>query len=80
MQITVRLLASYRQFLPENHDVTAGFPHEVARGASVGDVLAELPLPPGEAYTFFVNGRHTQRSQILQSGDILSVFPAVGGG
>jgi sulfur carrier protein ThiS len=80
MQITIRLLASYRQFLPENHDANAGFPHEVTSAASVEDVLAELPIPPGDAYTFFVNGRHTEQSQILESGDILSVFPAVGGG
>jgi sulfur carrier protein ThiS len=80
MQITVRLLASYRQFLPENHDVNAGFPHEVVPATSVGDVLAELPIPPGDPYTFFVNGRHTEKGQILQAGDVLSVFPAVGGG
>lgn len=80
MQITIRLLASYRQFLPDNHDVNAGFPHDVAPDTSVGEVLAGLPIPPGELYTFFVNGRHTERNQILQSGDVLSVFPAVGGG
>jgi molybdopterin converting factor small subunit len=80
MRITVRLLASYRRFLPEDHDANAGFPHEVAPKASVGEVLAGLPIPPGEAYTFFVNGRHSERSQILRPDDVLSVFPAVGGG
>lgn len=80
MQITIRLLASFRQFLPESHCMDAGFSHNVAPTTSVGQVLAELPIPPGEPYTFFVNGRHTERSQILQPGDVLSVFPAVGGG
>jgi sulfur carrier protein ThiS len=80
MQITIRLLASYRQFLPENHDANAGFRHDVAPATAVGEVLSKLPIPPGEPYTFFVNGRHAERNQILQSDDVLSVFPAVGGG
>jgi molybdopterin converting factor small subunit len=46
----------------------------------VGDVLAGLPIPAGDVYTFFVNGRHADRGQALQEGDVVSVFPAVGGG
>ena len=34
----------------------------------------------GAGYTFFVNGRHADRDQVLREGDVLSVFPAVGGG
>lgn len=80
MQITIRLLASYRQYLPPWHDAQAGYVHEVAPGATVGAVLASLPIPPNEAFTFFVNGRHAERDQPLQEGDVLSVFPAAGGG
>jgi sulfur carrier protein ThiS len=46
----------------------------------VGDLLATLPIPPDEVYTFLVNGRHAVRDQRLQEGDLLSVFPAAGGG
>ena len=80
MQITIRLLATYRRYLPEGHDAQAGYPLTVPSGATVGDVLADLPIPPGDVYTFFVNGRHAQRDQVLQPGDALSVFPAIGGG
>ena len=80
MLITVRLLASYRQYLPQDHDAQAGYPVLVQPGTQVSDVLAELPVPRGDVFTFFVNGRHAKRDQILQAGDILSVFPAVGGG
>jgi sulfur-carrier protein len=80
VQITVRLLASYRQYLPEGHDRHAGFVADVAPGAQVGDVLDRLPVPEDDAYTFFVNGLHAEREQVLEPGDILSVFPAVGGG
>jgi molybdopterin synthase sulfur carrier subunit len=80
MQITIRFLASYRQYLPEEHNGRAGHPKEVPPGATVGDILADLPIPPTDVYTFFVNGRHAVRDQILQAGDVLSVFPAAGGG
>jgi molybdopterin converting factor small subunit len=80
MQITVRLLASYRRFLPEDHDDGAGFGLKVEPGSRVSDVLAELPIPAGDAFTCLVNGRHAERAQELKAGDVLSIFPAVGGG
>jgi molybdopterin synthase sulfur carrier subunit len=80
MQIIIRLLASYRQYLPEDYDTRAGYPHQVPSGTTVSDALAGLPIPPDDVYTFIVNGRHAQRDQVLQEGDVLAVFPAVGGG
>jgi molybdopterin synthase sulfur carrier subunit len=80
MEITVRLLASYRRFLPGEHDADAGYRYRIAPGSRVGDVLAGLPIPPSDPYTFLVNGRHAERDQPLAEGDVLSVFPAAGGG
>ena len=80
MQITIRLLASFRQ-----HALASGYPHseyayQVEEGALVSDVLTTLPIPPGDAYTFLVNGRHSRPDQSLKNGDLLTVFPAAGGG
>jgi len=80
MQITVRLLASYRRYLPDHHDDQAGYAHEITAGTTVADLLTQLPIPPADAYTFFLNGRHVDRSRVLAEGDVVSVFPAVGGG
>lgn len=80
MQITLRLLAGFRQYLPEGHDDQAGDAYEVPPGTQVHAILANLPIPQGHAYTFFVNGRHAEPDQVLSEGDILSVFPAAGGG
>ena len=80
MEITVRLLASYRRYVPEGHDEQAGYGQELPRGSTVADVLESLPIPPGEVYTFFVNGRHAEREQVLEEGDVVSIFPAAGGG
>jgi sulfur-carrier protein len=78
--VTVRLLASYRQYLPPDHDNRAGYDLQVAHGTVAGKVLQELPIPAGERYTFLINGRHAERDQVLREGDVLSVFPAAGGG
>ncbi|HSJ55310.1 MAG TPA: MoaD/ThiS family protein [Anaerolineae bacterium] len=80
LAITVRLLASYRRYLPPDHDDRAGYGLRVAPGTPAGRLLEELPIPAGDRYTFFINGRHAERDQVLQEGDVLSVFPAVGGG
>lgn len=80
VEITVRLLASYRRYLPADHDERAGYAVRVVPGTPAGQLLHELPIPAGDRYTFFVNGRHADRDQVLREGDVLSVFPAVGGG
>jgi molybdopterin converting factor small subunit len=80
VEITIRLLASYRRYLPPGRDSAPEYCQEVASGTQVGAVLDQLPIPPGDVYTFFVNGRHAERSQPLQDGDVLAVFPAIGGG
>jgi molybdopterin converting factor small subunit len=80
MQITIRLLASYRRYLPEGHDFQTGYDHAVPSGACVSEVLDQLPIPTTEAFTILVNGRHARQDQVLQDGDVLAVFPSAGGG
>ena len=80
IKITIRLLASYSRYLPEGQHPQAGYVQQISPGTRVGDVLAGLPIPARDVYTFFVNGRHAERGQALQEGDVLSVFPAVGRG
>jgi sulfur carrier protein ThiS len=80
MQITIRLLASYRCYLPGSHDAQAGYPLEIPPGTRLDEILADLPIPTNENYTFLLNGQHAGRDQILQPGDVLAIFPAAGGG
>jgi molybdopterin converting factor small subunit len=80
LRITVRLLASYRQYLPAHSDELAGYTFEATEDARVGDVMAAQPIPADDFFTVLVNGRHATHDQALHEGDVLSVFPAVGGG
>ncbi|MBN1136657.1 MAG: MoaD/ThiS family protein [Anaerolineae bacterium] len=84
MQITVQLLATYRRYLPPAADQTGrapdSYPHDVAPGATVGDLLAALPFTPADLYTVLLNGRHAEPHDLLHPGDLLTIFPPAGGG
>jgi sulfur carrier protein ThiS len=80
MLIVIRLLADYRRYLPAGRETQAEYSLEVKPGATIQQVLRSLPIPAESPCTFLVNGRHVVRDQVLCEGDILSVFPAVGGG
>ncbi|MCL2491749.1 MAG: MoaD/ThiS family protein [Coriobacteriia bacterium] len=43
-------------------------------------VLADLGIGPEEVKIFLINGHHSALDVPLSDGDIVSVFPAVGGG
>jgi molybdopterin converting factor small subunit len=80
MRITIRLLAGYRRYLPQVHDGQGGYVREVPTGCRVGEVMDMLNIPANDPNTFLVNGVHAVRDQVLHDGDVLAVFPAVGGG
>lgn len=74
MKITIKLFASLRQgrfkvreeICPDN--------------TTVGDMVARLAIPPGDLGIVFVNGKGAEITAQLQEGDVLSLFPLVGGG
>ncbi len=74
MTVAVKLFASLRAGRFDAESRT--FPE----GATVGDAIAAIGVPPEEAAVVFVNSRHAEPSTPLADGDILAVFPPVGGG
>ena len=76
IEITVKLFAQYRadHFKLEKR--------VYPKGTTVEGVVIETGIPV-ERYPIgvvMVNGRHFQESHVLEGGDILSLFPKVGGG
>lgn len=75
INITVKLFAQYREnrFKVEQR--------VYPKGISAKDIIEELGvtkvLPLG---VLMVNSRHESESYILQEGDIIALFPKVGGG
>jgi sulfur-carrier protein len=74
MLITIKLFATFRQdrFKQERREVPAG--------TTVADVLSSLAIAPEEVGMIFVGGRHAEIDRPLADGDIVAIFPLVGGG
>ena len=53
---------------------------DVEDGATVGQVIKMLNLTRTEALILMVNGLHANKERVLNEGDVLSVFPPIGGG
>lgn len=74
MQITIKLFATLREGRFEEKIL------EFSPGTTVGDIIRELDLPEKEVALIFINGRHAELTTILSAGDVLALFPPVGGG
>ena len=77
MTIQLKFFAGLRNYLPAGQ---SPYPAEVAEAATVGDVLAQFGVPEDKPRILLVNGRHADVRQVLQEGDLVSVFPPVAGG
>lgn len=72
--IEVRLFATLRQerdkiVMLENQ----GF-------STAGDLIRHLDIPAGEVSILLVNGVHKKADAEIKDGDVVSLFPPVGGG
>jgi len=74
MRVTVKLFASLRKnrFVAEEREYPAN--------CLVGDVVNDLKIREGEIGIILINGLAADLSTPLREGDVLSLFPLVGGG
>ena len=74
MNVTVKLFAYFRdnRFIKEEW--------EPDQGTKVVDIVNKLKIDPEELGVRMINSRHTTLETELQEGDILAIFPVVGGG
>jgi len=78
VRIQIKLLATYRQYLPLD-STGSSYDVEVPPGTRVDDLLLQLPVP-SDGSVVLVNGRGPQPGQVLQEGDVVCLFPAIAGG
>jgi sulfur carrier protein ThiS len=83
MKIKLRLYATLQKYLPpESSQSETSL--ELPEAATIPDALGVVALPMTLPHIIFINGRHVLRPEFstrqLQDGDILAVFPAIGGG
>ncbi|MBC7248821.1 MAG: MoaD/ThiS family protein [Anaerolineae bacterium] len=79
LTVQVRLFATLRRHFP---DLKLGeaMSVELPDGATVGQLIAHLGLPPQEIKTVFVNNLIREMESPLADGDVVGIFPPVGGG
>jgi molybdopterin converting factor small subunit len=79
MKVELKLFATFRQYLPPG-TVGSAAAVEVAAGAQVADLLAQLGVPHHDSTMILVNGRSAGLERVLEENDVVAVFPAMAGG
>jgi len=79
LKIEIHLFASLSKYLPPD-SVDKHFFLEIEQNRSIRDVIRQLAIPRSDIKLIFLNGRHSDDTDILQDGDRLGLFPPVGGG
>jgi len=83
MKVRIRLFATLQEYLPRDSQGSETAV-DLTEGATIPDALGALSVPMTLPHIVLVNGRHVLRPNLptfqLHDGDILSVFPAIGGG
>jgi molybdopterin synthase sulfur carrier subunit len=74
MEITVKLFASLREGRFKEQK------QQQADGTTILNVVDQLNIPYSELGIIFLNGKHAQLETELKTGDVLAIFPPVGGG
>lgn len=79
MTVEIRLFATFRDFLPPGSN-TFSFTKVLKEETTIEEVLRELKLPEDTPKIIILNGVHADAGRVLQDGDVLSLFPPIGGG
>ena len=79
MKITVKLIATYRQHLPEG-TVGNSCILDVPEGHTVKDVLEKFDIPMDKSTVVLVNGHVPEYERVLLEDDVVAAFSAIAGG
>ncbi len=74
LMIEVRLFATFR----EGRDKISML--DSNSFSIAGDILDYFRIPHDEVAILLINGRHSKKDAPVKDGDILAIFPPVGGG
>ena len=75
-RVKLNLYASLRSYVGGAPSVDV----DVEPGETVEQVLLKLGVPGEQTRIVFVNNRHAGLDQVLEGGEKVGVFPAIGGG
>jgi sulfur carrier protein len=75
----MKLFGIFRRFVPNGKE-KAGFEMELKEGSIIADILQQLEIPEEEPKILVRNHRVAHEEDRLVDGDIVALFPPVGGG
>jgi molybdopterin converting factor small subunit len=79
MKIRVRLLGLLSKEV-SSYDTARGLEIDVPQGATYGDIITTLSLPPEKAGMFSVRGILKKRDEPMVEGDEVHIFMPLAGG
>ena len=79
MRVTVKLFATLVRF-KDGARAAAPFEMDLPEGAIIQDLINLLKIPAGETHVIFVNNIIEEANSKLKDGDVVGLFPPVGGG
>ena len=74
MKVTVKLFATLRR------DRFGEDLREYPQGITVAEVIRSIGLTEDQVTLVFINGKHAGPGSALAEGDVLALFPPIGGG
>ena len=77
MKVQLKLIATYREYLPPENKGKALI--DVPEGTTAASVITELGVPLEES-VILVDGRSPNPGETLEEGNVVFVFPATAGG
>lgn len=75
MKISVKCFATLAKFQPENNES-----YEIADGMTIAQLIEHLGMQPADVKIIFINSAHSKPEVVINDGDKVGLFPAVGGG
>lgn len=79
MSVYVNLSTTLRQCVP-GYQPAEGLHLEISDPVSAGDLARRIGLPLSEIKIVMLNGRRAELEALVNDGDRVGYFPAVGGG
>lgn len=79
MRVTVKLFATLVRF-KDGSRAGRPFEMELPEGSVVQDLVDLLKIPAEETHIVFINNIIEERQSKLKDGDVVGMFPPVGGG
>lgn len=74
MEVEVRLFATFREGREKKQKI------KISENTTILDIIKILNIDENEVAIMLLNGRDGNSDRMLNDGDVISLFPPVGGG